>query len=168
MSTLQEALKKVRQELAALASNAPAPEPSCAFCGWPKTAVPALLAGPGGAICSDCLEHAYTVVLPGILGNSAPADTAAPVHRPPGRDSFSARTQQTRSLLEQVDGTRGEAVERLGAFVMSLEKFLESAASEKLLLCLPWPEILPVAAALRTLAQTLEAGEQEAVGIAKK
>ena len=164
MSKLQDSLKKLREELAVDRGTA-APALVCAFCGFPQSVVPALLTGPGGAICSDCLEHAHSVVLPGILGK--PAETPVASHRKPS-DPIQERTRQTRSLLEQVDDSRGDVQVGLLAFVRSLENFLESASSEKLLLCLPWPELKNMAATMRRVAATLDAGEDEADAIAKK
>jgi hypothetical protein len=172
MSQLAEALSDLRTRLALARRGASPGEERCGFCGWPRSAVPALLIGPAGAICSVCVEHAWKTVLPGMLGTpqEAPPDVSPMLvlaSRPAGAKAPLAEHVQTRAnqvtrLLEQVSTARSDLLARAEALGWAIEQFLGAASSDKLLLALPWDELLGIARLLEDFAAALKAGETEA------
>ena len=172
MSRLQDALAELRSALGHARLGNGASEEVCGFCGWPRSAVQALLTGPGGAICSVCVEHAWRTVLPGIAGGGnepSPEATLIPLAARAGQSApqrvaehVRQRASQVTKLLDQVTSARAQLIGRAEALSWSIERYLESASSDKLLLALPWDELSALALLLERLAKVLEAGKREA------
>lgn len=181
MSRLQQALSDLRTSLANARLGAGASDPVCGFCGWPRSAVPVLLTGPGAAICSVCVEHAWRTVLPGIAGSgvaTSPADpqlinsiplSARAGEPPSGRvaEHVRQRAGQVTKLLDQVSSARVQLIEKAGALAWAIERYLESASSDKLVLALPWDELSDVAILMERVAKVLASGRGEADEIAR-
>ena len=171
MSRLQQALADLRTALGSARLGAHPTEEVCGFCGWPRSAVPVLLTGPGAAICSVCVEHAWRTVLPGV-GGGAPQDpaliTAIPLaarsgENPPGRlaEHVRQRAGQVTKLLDQVSSARVQLLDRVAALAWAVERYLESATSDKLLLALPWDELADLTIMLERAAAVLKDGRAE-------
>lgn len=183
MSRLQEALAELRNTLANARRGPANAEEACGFCGWPRSAVPVMLTGPGGAICSVCVEHAFRTVLPGLAAGASstepPADQPRLITGIPlaARDGAPApqnarsrrvaehvrqRADQVTKLLDQVDTARGQLIEKAEALAWSIERYLESATSDKLLLALPFDDLVQVAWLLEQVASVIKQGQAEA------
>lgn len=177
MSQFAEALSTLRVRLAVARRGALPGEERCGFCGWPRSAVPALLTGPAGAICSVCVEHAWKTVLPGMLGTPAEAPPESSRVRllvsrpqtspPPLAEHVRTRATQATRLLDQVTTARSDLIARTEALAWAIEQFLGAASSDKLLLALPWDELRGLAVLLADTAEALRAGEREAHEVAR-
>lgn len=180
MSRLKEALGDLRAALAQSRRGPTESEDACAFCGWPRSAVPIMLTGPGGAICSVCVEHAFKTVLPGLqAGASAPDPepaliTSIPLASrdgapPPNRiaEHVRQRAAQVTKLLDQVDGARKALLAEAESLAWAIERYLESASSDKLLLALPFDELSALAQLLQRFAAILSDGQREADEVAR-
>lgn len=175
MSRLKECLGDLRAALALTRRGAHESEDACGFCGWPRSAVPVMLIGPGGAICSVCVEHAYKTVLPGLqAGASAPDPepaliTSIPLASrdgapPPNRvaEHVRQRAAQVTKLLDQVGEAKSSLLKEAEALAWAIERYLESANSDKLLLALPLDELGAVAQLMERFAAILNDGRREA------
>jgi hypothetical protein len=176
MTRFAESLSALSTDLAAGGRERRTADPVCDFCGWPSSSVPGMLSGPGASICSDCVEHAHRTVLPAVrTARAAPAAApqlvplTAPRAGPPPdpREPVLARARQADALLDQVAASCAQGLEAAGALAGSIERFLASASSDKLLLLLPWDELSRAASALGRLARTIEEGKIEAAGVAR-
>ena len=170
-------MSDLRGALASARRGSDESEDACGFCGWPRSTVPVMLTGPGGVICSVCVEHAYRTVLPGLAAGASAVDvppeqplisaiplTARAGAPPPNRvaEHVRQRAAQVTKLLDQVTGARLALLAEAEKLAWAIERYLESASSDKLLLALPFDDLAELARLLERVAQVLHEGQAEA------